>query len=174
MFSPLKKGVNGLRSGAVAMWRKESFSIVPSTKLASTVAARFWGAVPHDAALVFPGHLLCGSRRSERRLAWAPHSLRLAARSALSPVASFQSLFRSFSAVAHSFQYSFRRGAQCLPFFLVEASLALRTARCMWSCELPVNKAFKTDESAVSHLLQKGAKAAPRQLRRLTTRYEAK
>src|SRR5690606_22275587 len=116
-------------------------------KLASTVTARFWGAAPYDAALVFPGHLLCGSRRSERRLAWAPHLLRRAARSIRSRVASLQSFFRGFSAVAHFFQYSFRREVQRMPFFLVEASLALRTARCTWFCELPVNKAFKTDKA---------------------------
>ena len=38
--------------------------------------------------------------------------------------------------------------------FLVQAPLALRTARCSGLGKLPVNKAFKTDKAAVSHLLQ--------------------
>jgi hypothetical protein len=42
--------------------------------------------------------------------------------------------------------------------FLVQAPLALRTARCSGLSALPVNKAFHTDKIAVSHLLQKAQK----------------
>jgi hypothetical protein len=152
------------------LWRTESFPGVSSTKLASTLTANFRGAVPYDNALAFPGHLLCGSRRSERRIVLAPHSLRRAARSIRSRVASFPMLLRSFRAVAHSIQYLFRRGVRCLPFFRVEASLALRISRCIGLGELPVNKSLKSDQRDVVMAFAKSAKATPTSFGALASR----
>jgi hypothetical protein len=147
------------------MWRKESFPSMSLRKLASELTTGFRGAVPYDNAVVFPGHLLCGSRRSKQCLVWTSHSLRRAAGSVRSRASSFQSLFHSFSAMAHSFQYLFRRGGQCLPFFLVAASLALSTARCMRLGALPVNKAFKTDAIATQLLRMASPFCAQKPLR---------
>jgi hypothetical protein len=152
------------------MRRKESFSRLLSTKLASTVTTRFWGAAPYDAALVVPGHLLCGSRRSERGIVLAPHSLRRAARNVQSsgfvPIA-----FLQLHCCGKLLSILVRRGVQCLPFSLVQASLALRISRCIGLGELPVNKSLKSDQRDVVMAFAKNAKATPTSFGALAKRY---
>ena len=89
--------------------------------------------------------------------------LRLKARAARveRPSASFGSLPSSSTGVANSARFSLllRQVSSVFGRFVqVQAPLALRLLARIGNGTLPVNKAFHTDEMAVSHLLQKAQK----------------